>query len=169
MIKPLLNGPDDEWVMMVGKYITNMGGVEAATRILISQVAGTDRFPVMNADLPSRLGFLRNRFPRTPEERHSRAMNVFRVASKHVVFRNIVAHSPILIAGYADGTRRVQGILNITPTDLHKSGELVSFEELRTRVDESAAISRDLLEMQDAFPRTPSSQATGGVDGQSAP
>jgi len=161
--------------MMVGRYILNMGGIEAATRVLISRLVGTDDAPVMSADLPSRLGYLRSRFPLEPKERHSSAMNVFRVATKHVTFRNIVAHSPLLITGHADGARRIQGILNITPNDEHKSGELVSLEELRARVDESATVARELLKMQDVFASvavsdaSASSSGTGGAAGAAQP
>ncbi|MFC5302900.1 hypothetical protein [Azospira restricta] len=150
-IEPLFNATDDKWVLMVGKYIINMGGVEAATRLLISIVDRSDNSPVMSGDLPSRLGYLRRRFPREPKERHSRAMAVFEIAAKHVGFRNIVAHSPIIITGHADGSRHVQGILNITPNDPFKAGELVGLDELHSRVDESAALSRDLLSMQEIF------------------
>lgn len=155
MIEPLFNVTDDEWVLMVGKYIINMGGVEAATRLLISIVERSDSSPNMNGDLPSRLGYLRRRFPREPREQHSRAMAVFDVAARHVGFRNIVAHSPIIITGHADGSHHVQGILNITPNDPHKMGELVGLPELRGRVDESAALSRDLLNMQEVFRSAP--------------
>jgi hypothetical protein len=151
MIEPLFNATDDEWVTIVGKYIINMGGVEASTRVLIAICEGTDNAAAMSADLPSRIGYLRRRFPRASKERHSWAMQVFDVASKHVGFRNIVAHSPIMITGYADGTRTVQGILNITPNDPHSVGQLIGLPELRGRVDESAAISRDLLKMQTDF------------------
>lgn len=155
MIEPLFNATDDEWVLMVGKYIINMGGVEASTRVLISIAERSGNSPVMNSDLPSRLGYLRRRFPREPKEQHSRAMKVFDIAGKHVGFRNIVAHSPIIITGHADGSRHVHGILNITPNDPHKAGELVGLAELRGRVDESAALSRDLLNMQDVFRNAP--------------
>jgi hypothetical protein len=155
MIEPLFNFTDDEWVLMVGKYIINMGGVEAATRLLISIVDRSESSPNMNGDLPSRLGYLRRRFPREPREQHSRAMAVFDVAARHVGFRNIVAHSPIIITGHADGSRHVQGILNLTANDPHKIGELVGLTELRGRVDESAALSRDLLNMQDVFRNAP--------------
>jgi hypothetical protein len=148
MIEPLIDATEDEWILMVGKYILNMGSVEAGTRQLISIVEGSDMSQVMTADLPSRLGFLRNRFPREPHERHTWAMNVFDVALKHVRFRNIVAHSSIIFTGHADGSRRTQGILNLTPTDPNKFGEFVGLAELRERVNESAVLGRDLLAMQ---------------------
>lgn len=151
MIEPLFNASDDEWVTMVGKYIINMGGVEASTRVLISLWEVTEHAAAMNAPLPNRIGYLRRRFPREPKERHSWAMNVFNVAENHVGFRNIIAHSPIMISGHADGSRHVQGILNIASNDPHKVGQLVGLAELRGRVDESAAIARNLLEMQQDF------------------
>ncbi|TXC66470.1 hypothetical protein FSC37_13350 [Piscinibacter aquaticus] len=113
MLQPLFNADDNEWVVLVGRYVLNMGSVEATTGLLISMHEGTDQAPSMNADLPSRLGFLRARFPRTSSDRHSWAMNVFAVASKHVGFRNIVAHSPLMITGHKDGSHRIQGILNL--------------------------------------------------------
>jgi hypothetical protein len=66
-----------------------------------------------------------------------------------------VAHSPIIITGHADGSRHVQGILNITPNDPQKVGELVGLRELHSRVDESAALARDLLKMQEVFRSEP--------------
>lgn len=151
MLEPLLNVTDDEWITLVGKYILNMGSVEATTRTLISIVERSDRSPVMNSDLPSRIGFLRTRFPRAPVERHSWAMKVFGVASKHVGFRNIIAHSPIVISRHEDGSYRTHGILNLTPADPAKLVELVELEELRGRVDESMVVGRDLLSMQGDF------------------
>jgi hypothetical protein len=151
MIEPLFNGPDEEWVALVGKYILNMGSVEATTRMLISLAEQSDLSQILNADLPSRLGYLRRRFPRDPTDRHSWAMNVFTVAAKHVSFRNIVAHSPIIITGHADGSLHIQGILNITPNNSANFGEFVRLPELRGRVDESAVVGRDLLAMQRDF------------------
>ena len=151
MIQPLLNTVDDEWVTMVGRYILNMGAVEMATRVLVAAIEGDDRSEVMTADLPSRLGFVRKRFPRTDLERHAWAMNVFTVTGKHIGFRNAIAHSPIVITGHEDGTRKIQGILNITPNEDSSLGHLISIEELKSRVNESASIGSSLLEMQKDF------------------
>jgi hypothetical protein len=159
MIEPIFNATDDEWITMVGKYILNMGCAEAATRVLIAICEGTERVPTINADLPARLGYLRRRFPREPQDRHSWAMKIFEVASKHIGFRNIVAHSPIMITGRADGSRRIHGILSITLNDPNNVGQLVGLEELRARVDESAALSRDLLSMQIDFSRDTTARA----------
>lgn len=147
-IPPLINPEDEEWVRLVGRYILNMGAVEASTRVLVAIYEKSDRVPTMSADLPSRLGFLRSRFPRAPIERHSWAMNVFAMASKHVGFRNIVAHSPLIITGHEDGSKHIQGILNLTPNDDRQAGELVGLTELRGRVDESANLGNQLLQMQ---------------------
>jgi hypothetical protein len=145
---PLLNPEDQEWVQLVGRYILNMGAVEATTRLLIAIHERDDRAAVMSADLPSRLGFLRSRFPRAPQERHAWAMNVFFVAGKHASFRNIVAHSPLMITGHEDGSKYIHGILNLTPNEEKQAGELVGLPELRGRVNESAKLGQDLLEMQ---------------------
>jgi hypothetical protein len=42
MIKPLFNAQDDEWVVMVGRYMLNMGALEMATRLIIARIEGTD-------------------------------------------------------------------------------------------------------------------------------
>jgi hypothetical protein len=152
-VSALVNPDDEQWVRLVGRYIMNMGAVEATTRLLIARYGKNDRAAAMTADLPSRLGYLRNRFPREPQERHSWAMNVLAVASKHVAFRNVVAHSPLMITGHADGTRHIEGILNLTPTNDKQAGELVSLAELRGRVDESAKLGELLLQMQTDFER----------------
>ncbi len=150
-IEPLFNADDNDWVVMVGRYMLNMGAIEAATRLLISMCEQTDRSSVMNTELPSRLGFLKKRFPRANPMRHSWAMNIFRVADKHVGFRNIIAHSPIMITGHEDGSRHIRGILNLTPNDPNNVGQLVELDELRGRVNESAQLARSLLEMQVNF------------------
>ena len=152
-ILPLINPEDQEWVHLVGRYILNMGTVEASTRLLIAIHERNDRAAVMTADLPSRLGFLRSRFPRDPPERHSWAMNVFGVAAKHVGFRNVLAHSPLVITGHEDGSKHIQGILNLTPNDDKNAGELVGIHELRGRVNESAKFGELLLQMQRDFER----------------
>ena len=94
-INALFNPQDQQWVLLVGRYILNMGAIEASTRLLIGIYEGNDRAMAMSADFPSRIGFLRRRFPREPVERHSWAMNIFSVAVKHTEFRNAVAHSPL--------------------------------------------------------------------------
>ena len=152
-ISALVNPDDEEWVRLVGRYIMNMGAVEATTRLLIALCEKNDRAAAMTADLPARLGYLRRRFPRHPRERHSSAMNTLAVASKHVAFRNVVAHSPLMITGHADGTKHIEGILNLTPTDDKQAGELVGIAELRGRVDESAKLGELLLQMQTDFER----------------
>lgn len=122
MIKPVLNPKDDHWVMLVGRYMLNMGVIEITPRLLIARMQGTDGTAV-NADLDSRIGFIRNRFPRGDEARHKWAMNALSAASKHAGFRNIVAHSPLAFTGHpedgsrirpqVDGSSRIQGILNV--------------------------------------------------------
>jgi hypothetical protein len=150
-IQPLMNPDDHDWVILIGRYILNMGSVEASTRLLITIHEGNDRAKTMNADLPSRIGFLRGRFPRNNTARHSWAMNVFNVAGKHVGFRNIIAHSPLVITEHQDGSHQVQGILNLTPNDERQAGELVGLEELRGRVNESAKLGEQFLQMQEDF------------------
>ena len=81
-------------------------------------------------------------------------MNVFAVANKHVGFRNIVAHSPLIITGHEDGSKHIQGILNLTPNDDKKAGELVSLIELRWTCDESANMGNQLLQMQGDYQNT---------------
>ena len=128
-----------------------MGSVEATTRELIAIYEKSDKSVVMNADLSGRIGFLRNRFPNGDNARHSWAMNVFSVASKHAGFRNIIAHSPLLITGLEDNTKVIQGILNITPNDSTSYGVLIGLDELNKRVEESAIISENLIAMQMDF------------------
>jgi hypothetical protein len=152
MIKHLMNPSDDnEWVTMVGRYILNMGSVEMTTRQLISIIEGTTNSPVMKEGLPSRIGFIRKRFPHSDQKRHSWAMNVFTVASKHVGFRNAVAHSGVVYTSGADGITHLQGILNLTPEDPRNFGQLISLEELKGRVTESAHLAKSMLEMQVDF------------------
>ena len=152
MIKQLLNPSDDnEWVIMVGRYILNMGSIEMTTRQLISMIEGKTNSPVMSEGLASRIGFIRKRFPRTDQSRHSWAMNVFAVASKHVGFRNAVAHSGVVYTSGSDGITHLQGILNLTPEDPNDFGQLISLEELKGRVTEAAKVAMDFLGMQGDF------------------
>jgi hypothetical protein len=153
MIKPLFGAQDDEWVIMVGRYILNMGAVEMATRLLVARITGGDRDPIFVDDLAARIGFIRKRFPRGDTALHARAMNTFEVALKHTGFRNVVAHSPLAVSGQPDGTFNIQGIMNITPKSKDTIAQLVSLEELKGRVNESAALGRSLLDMQANFPQ----------------
>lgn len=154
--KPLFNAQDDEWVVMIGRYILNMGAVEMATRQIIAHITGTDQDPMFSQKLARRLQYIRRRFPRTNKALHEHAMHTLRVAERHTGFRNVVAHSPILITGHADGTFKIQGIVNVTPTSNKTIAELVSLDELKGRVNESAAVARDMLEMRSVFSRSPS-------------
>jgi len=168
MIKPLFGAQDDEWVTMVGRYILNMGGLEMATRLIIAKMTGGDQDPVFSDDLAARIGYLRKRFPRTDQATHSEAMKVFEVALKHTTFRNIVAHSPIAVTEAEDGTYTVRGILGLNPKDKAKVGELVSLEELKGRVNESAVVARALIEMQAYFPDKPHGGQAVPADGPRA-
>lgn len=152
MIKPLFSAKDDEWVVMVGRYILNMGALELATRLIIARIEGTDSATIFSDDLALRIAFIRKRFPRKDQDRHKWAMNAFEVARKHAGFRNIVAHSPLAIAGCADGSYHIQGIMNVTPKSSDTIAQLISLEELTGRVNESAVVARQLLEMQADFP-----------------
>ena len=152
VIKPLFNAQDDEWVVLVGRYMLNMGAVEMGTRLLIVRLLGTDSAPIFQDDLAARIGFVRKRFPQADPARHKWAMNTFDVADRHAGFRNIIAHSPLAISSHEDGSLRIHGIMNLTPKDQKKAAELISLDELRGRVNESAALGRDILEMQQDFP-----------------
>ena len=152
----LLNPQDNEWVVAVGRFMLNMGIIEAATQFLIGEITPQgDLAPVHSAELAARIGFIRNRFPRANSARHQWAMNTLQVATKLAGFRNIVAHSSLIITGHADGSRRIQGLLDMTPRDKNKFGDLVSLQELTTRVAESEAVARDFCEMQNDFPGPP--------------
>jgi hypothetical protein len=70
MIKPLFDADDDEWVVMVGRYVLNMGALEMATRLIIAHIEGTDTTPIFSDDLSTRIGFIRKRFPREDAARH---------------------------------------------------------------------------------------------------
>ena len=137
-------------MVMVGRYVLNMGVVEMATHLLIDRIEGTDAV-AHSSGLDPRLGFIRKRFPRKDAARHKWAMNVLQVAAKHAGFRNIVAHSPIVIASRADGSYEIIGIVNRTPKSMDNITQLISLEELKGRVDESAVVGRQLLEMQVDF------------------
>ena len=152
VIHPLFDAGDDEWVTMTGRYILNMGMVEMATRLLVARIEGTDGTPIFCDDLAARLGFIRKRFPREDTVRHKWAMNVIEVAVKHAGFRNIIAHSPLVITQHADGSRRIQGIMDVTPKSSATIAQFVSLEELKGRVNESAVFAQQLLEMQADFP-----------------
>lgn len=157
----LLNPHDNEWVAAVGRFMLNMGVIEAETQLLIGEMTPQgDLSPVHSAELTARIGFIRNQFPREDNARHQWAMNTLQVAVKLARFRNIVAHSSLIVTDHADGSRRVQGLMDLTPRDKNKFGDLVELEELTTRVTESEAVARDLCEMQNDFPRPPAQAPT---------
>jgi hypothetical protein len=151
MIAPILNNPDDDpWIIMVGKYILNMGAIEATTRKIVATITGSDSSPEVSHDLHVRIRFIRKRFPRENRERHAWAMNIFGVGLRHVAFRNIIAHSPLALAVASDKTD-ILGIMNLTPNDPDNLGQLVTLEELKGRVDESSRLGHDLMKMQGDF------------------
>lgn len=78
-------------------------------------------------------------------------MNAFVVANKHAGVRNAVAHSPVALTSQPDGTYKIEGILKPTPKSPSTVAELISLEEIRSRVDESAKIGKAALEMQQDF------------------
>ena len=153
MIRFTLSADDDAWVQLIGKYMLNMGSVELMTRNIIYNMHGTDNVPVYSDTLAARMGYLRARFPREPQSRHQWAMRVFGVADKHLTFRNSVAHSSVVLHGDDAGPQRVVGLLDLTPRDPTNIGQIISIEELTGRVNESSAIARDLVTMQQDYTR----------------
>jgi hypothetical protein len=150
-IKPLFDAPDEAWVWMVGKYMLNMGAIELTTRLIVVQITGSESDLNYSSELSLRIGFIKNRFPRHPIERHAWAMNVFKVGKKHADFRNIIAHGGLVMTVNQDGRMHIHGIMALTPKDRQNVGHLVSLEELTGRVDESAALGRQFMEMQADF------------------
>jgi hypothetical protein len=67
---------------MTGRYILNMGVVEAGTRLLIVQIEGTDTVQVYSAELAARIRFVRSRFPRADATRHKWAMENLEVGNE---------------------------------------------------------------------------------------
>ena len=78
-------------------------------------------------------------------------MSALDVASRHAGFRNIVAHGPLAITRKPDGTYHINGIVNVTPKDRANLAQLVTLEELKGRVNESAIVAKLVLEMQADF------------------
>jgi hypothetical protein len=78
-------------------------------------------------------------------------MKALDVAARHAGFRNVVAHGPLAITRKADGTYHINGIVNVTPKDPKNLAQLVTLEELKGRVNESAIIAKLVLEMQADF------------------
>lgn len=144
--------PDKEWVLLLGRFMLNMGVIEFTTRLFIFAVLRTDAAPIFSDDLSARIGFVRKHFPREDRARHQWAMNALDVAKRLAGFRNIVAHSLLAITGHADGAVYIRGLMNVTPKDRVKAAELVKLDELRGRVAESTAAARDLVAMQADFP-----------------
>ena len=152
MLKPLFGADDGEWVTKIGRFMLNMGAIEATTILLVAQIERKNRSRTENDDLKSRIGFIRSRFPNEELQRHKWAMNIFGVALKISAFRDAIAHSPLVLGGSSkDDLRAILGILDL------KAGELISLEEINGRVDESASVAQGLLEMQADFPRPQSS------------
>src|SRR3982751_4955483 len=110
MIKPFFNAKDSAWVTMVGRYMLNIGVIEMTTRIIIFKIEGSDKTPLANEPLTTRISFLRKRFPRENKARHQRAMKIFETAKRHSAFRNIVAHSPLALTDDGQGGHRILGI-----------------------------------------------------------
>jgi hypothetical protein len=136
---------------MIGRYMINMGTIEMTSRLIVLQIKGSDRDPIFSSELSLRIGFIKNSFPREHRDRHTWAMKVLKVAAKHVGFRNIVAHSALVITKNESGIPKIQGLLALTPKDRANFGTIVSLEELTGRVNETALVGRKLMEMQNDF------------------
>lgn len=151
MIKPYFEAKDDQWVIMVGRFMLNMGAIETATRVIIHKIESKDSAPIFSDDLSARIGFIRKRFPRENHDRHKWAMNALEVSSKLSSFRNAIAHSGLVLSGSDDGDKHIHGIINFTPKNEINVAEIISLEELTNRVTESATAGKCLLEMQQDF------------------
>jgi len=151
-MKPLFGADDGEWVTKIGRFMLNMGAIEATTVLIVAQIERRNRSQTEKLDLKLRIRFIRERFPKEELHRHQWAMNIFGVALKISAFRDVIAHSPLVLGGSStDDPRAILGILDL------KKGELISLEEINGRVDESAAVAQGFLEIQADFPRSQSS------------
>jgi hypothetical protein len=168
ILKGLIDDPSDQdFVTLTGRFILNMGAIEAVTRILIILLEMNHETPIARSDLPARIGYLRRRFPREPRERHQEAMQVFDVALKLSGFRNIVAHSPV--ASFVRGEKKqLLGFQNLTPNDPLKFAEYVGIDELRGRVIESARVGSKLLDMQPLFAQVGEGRVAVEANGDAA-
>jgi hypothetical protein len=63
MIKPLFGAQDDEWVVIVGRYVLNMGALEMATRLLIERIKNKDTEPRFATACPAVSDFFVRDFP----------------------------------------------------------------------------------------------------------
>jgi hypothetical protein len=77
-------------------------------------------------------------------------MNVFDVCKKHCEFRNLVAHSPLWVEGSEDN-QQVRGIFALTPKCSKNIAQIISIEELKGRVTESARLVSDLIALRKKF------------------
>jgi hypothetical protein len=145
LLKPLFAVDDEMWVEAIGRFMLNMGAIEAASMYIDERIEDRALRQQGRKDLTSRLGFIRKHFPRTDKDRHSWAMNVLGIAVKIATFRDAIAHSPLVCSVSADGAKHIHGILDV------KQNQLISLEELKRRVDESARVASGLLEMQGEF------------------
>ena len=152
MIKPALNYNDNEWVNLIGRYIMNMGAIEMTSRLIIARIHNTDKIAIFNEDLESRIKYIKAKYPRNNKARHSMAMKLFSVIERHIGFRNIIAHSPIVLSGDETGPKSVIGILNLKPKQKDLLAEIIKLDEIRGRVNESAALGTRLLEISNDFP-----------------
>jgi len=150
--KPLIDyQKNNEWVQLIGKYMLNMGAIEAATRVIIGKLHSSDQVPIFKSELDARVRYLRGKFPFDDKERHEKAMLFFDALLKHVKFRNIIAHSGVTYVDGPDEDKIVNGLLNFLPNDSNSIAEYISLEELKGRVNESARLGATLLDYQSLF------------------
>lgn len=145
MLKPMYGVNDEEWVLAIGRFMLNMGAIEAASILVGEIIEGSTWAQRPRKDLVSRLGWIRKNFPQTDRERHQQAMSTLRIAQKMSAFRDAIAHSPLGCGLAPDGTKQIHGILDIG------RNELITLAELKARIDESALLASQLLEMQRDF------------------
>lgn len=153
ILKPIINSPNDEnWIQYIGKYMINMGAIETTTRVIIAKLHSTDQVAIFHADLEPRIRYLSSRYVNSDNIKHKRAMNFFRALRKHVGFRNAVAHSGLLYKDGLNNTKEMAGLVNFKPSDKKTSvADIISIEEMKGRVDESAKLGAMLLEFQNDF------------------
>jgi len=151
-ILPLMNpASSDEWIQFIGKYMINMGAIETTTRIIIGNLNGTDKIKIYSDDLSARSDYLRVRYSNHNAEKHKKAMKFFDLLGKHIGFRNIVAHSGVIYADGPDGVKIMVGLFNLKPRDINNIAEIITIEEMKGRVNESAQLGATLLQLQNDF------------------
>lgn len=155
----------DPWVIAIGKFMVNFGGIEWTTFLWIDRLSNDPLLKELTLEMPlaRRIGVIRRLLEsREPGKKLlNEARSAWGKAEKLAQLRNDIAHNPIVFGWHGPEEKRTPdfiGSLNFrkVKSGAHTTTPLLEFSALNRGIDEAAAIAQKLHELLESIAPVPS-------------